>query len=103
MAATAFHQAVWTIQARGCFHGSSSQREYGLLSARWVSKGITKIEMGLLKRRDYSSSGFKLSIIRASTSNTSVVDLVSLPSNNTTSDSRKKSSKSISFIGRLGL
>ena len=103
MAATAFHQAVGTIQAHGYCNGSRSQNEFGMFSARVMSKGVTRIETGSLKRRDYSSSGLKLGVIRASTSNTSVVDPVSLPSNNNASDSRKKSRKSFSFIVNIDL
>ncbi|RWR93019.1 2,3-bisphosphoglycerate-dependent phosphoglycerate mutase [Cinnamomum micranthum f. kanehirae] len=102
MAATAFHQAAGTIQAHGYCNDSRSQNEYGMFSARVISKGVTRIETGSLKRRDYSSSGLKLGVIRASTSNTSVVDPVSLPSNNKASDSRKKSNETALILIRHG-
>lgn len=101
MAATAIHQAVGAFQAHGCWDSSGSQNGFGGFSTRFMSTGAKTIEIQLLKRQDHCSSGLKLSVIRAS-SNTSVADPVSLPLNNSTSESRKKSSETALILIRHG-
>lgn len=95
MAATAFHQAIGTLQPHGHFRNSSLNQENGIASFRLISKGF-KLDFSLLWRGSYCSSNRSFSGIRASASHSTVSDPVSSPSNGTTSVSKKKSSNAIS-------
>ncbi|XP_077213614.1 2,3-bisphosphoglycerate-dependent phosphoglycerate mutase 1-like [Tasmannia lanceolata] len=100
MAATTFHQGIGSIQAHGCCRESNSQKRFVNLYTGLVSKGVT-VEIGARRGRN-CSHGWKLGVIQASTSHTSVVDPVSLPSSNNTSDSRKKSNETALILIRHG-
>ncbi|KAF8411494.1 hypothetical protein HHK36_004046 [Tetracentron sinense] len=100
MAAATFHQAIGTIQANGCCNASDSQKGFGSFSLRLGSKGFG-IDLKMLRRGSCSSSGWKLGVIKASTSHTYVVDPVLSPSNNT-NDSRKKSKEAALILIRHG-
>lgn len=102
MAATAFQQAVGSLQSRGCFSsGSGYKQENGIASFRFISKGV-KLDISLLRRQTSCSSKRSLSAIQASASQTIVPDPVSSPSNGTISDSKKKSSNAnITFYGTM--
>ncbi|KAL5982129.1 2,3-bisphosphoglycerate-dependent phosphoglycerate mutase 1 [Asimina triloba] len=91
MAATSIYNVI------GAPTGSGSQIGYGKISARTIPKGFT-VKIGLFKKRCERPSGWKLGVIHASASQTSVFEPVSVPSNKDTKDSRKKSSKSCSFL-----
>ncbi|XP_058085472.1 2,3-bisphosphoglycerate-dependent phosphoglycerate mutase 2-like isoform X4 [Magnolia sinica] len=93
MVATTFHHAIGTIHAQRCCNGSDSQR--------LISKGGT-VGIRLSERRIGCSSGLKSGAIHASTSHTSVVDPVLLPSNNNNNDSRKKSNETALILIRHG-
>ncbi|KAA8538043.1 hypothetical protein F0562_027377 [Nyssa sinensis] len=82
MAATAFHQAIGTLQSNGYFNHSGFQQEFGnAASVRLISKGI-EADFGLLRGR-YSFRKRNFGVIKASTSQISVFDAVSSPANNT--------------------
>lgn len=96
MAATAFHQAIGTLQSRGYFSNSGFNQENGIASFRLISKGF-KLDITLLRRETYCSRKRSFSVIQASASQTTVFDPLSSPSNGTTSDSKKKSSNALSL------
>ncbi|KAA8522499.1 hypothetical protein F0562_013140 [Nyssa sinensis] len=101
MAATAFHQAVGTLQPHGYVNHSDFHQEFGNVSMRLISNSI-KVNFGQLRRGSYCSRERNICVIEASTSQTSVFDPVSSPSNNTTNDSRKKSSEAALILIRHG-
>ncbi|KAF6149175.1 hypothetical protein GIB67_026031 [Kingdonia uniflora] len=99
MTTSLFHQAVGTIQAQGC--SKSSQKGFGSLSVK-LGLGGSRVEVGLSRRGSGCSAGWKLSVIQASSSNTSVADPVSSPSNNKSSEIRKKSNEAALILIRHG-
>uniref|UniRef100_A0A5B6ZGT3 phosphoglycerate mutase (2,3-diphosphoglycerate-dependent) n=1 Tax=Davidia involucrata TaxID=16924 RepID=A0A5B6ZGT3_DAVIN len=101
MAATAFHQAIGTLQSHGHLNYSAFHQEFGNASMNLISKGI-KVDFGLLRRGSYCSRERNLCAIKASTSQTSVFDPVLSPSNNTTNDSPKKSNEAALILIRHG-
>ncbi|KAL7127790.1 hypothetical protein ABFS83_14G274800 [Erythranthe nasuta] len=102
MAATAFHQAVGTLQSRGQFSNSALNQENGIASFRSISKGL-KLDFALLRRETYCSKKRSFSAIQASApSQTTVFDPVSSPSNGSASDSKKKSSEAALILIRHG-
>uniref|UniRef100_A0A5B6ZIB1 phosphoglycerate mutase (2,3-diphosphoglycerate-dependent) n=1 Tax=Davidia involucrata TaxID=16924 RepID=A0A5B6ZIB1_DAVIN len=101
MAATAFHQAIGTLQSHGYFDHSGFQQEFGNASMRLISKGI-KADFGLLRRGSYCSRERNFGVLNASTSQTSVFDPVLSPASNTTNHSRKKSNEAALILIRHG-
>ncbi|KAK6130702.1 hypothetical protein DH2020_035556 [Rehmannia glutinosa] len=101
MAATAFHQAIGTLQSRGCYSNSGLNQENGIASFRSISKGF-KLDIVLLKRGVYCSRKRSFSAVQASASQTTVFDAVSSPSNSSTSDSKKKSNEAALILIRHG-
>ncbi|XP_058096733.1 2,3-bisphosphoglycerate-dependent phosphoglycerate mutase 1-like [Magnolia sinica] len=101
MAAAAFHNIVGTLPAHGSCNGSGSQNWVGNFSWRAISKGVS-VEIGPSRRVRHCVSGCKLGVIRASTSQTPVFNPVSLPSNNSGNDSRKKSNETALILMRHG-
>ncbi|XP_077224655.1 2,3-bisphosphoglycerate-dependent phosphoglycerate mutase 1-like [Tasmannia lanceolata] len=100
MAVTTFHQGIGSIQAHGFCKKFNTRKRIGNLSLGFVSNGVT-FEIGVSSRRNCSSR-WKLGVIHASTSHTSVVDPVSLPSSNNTGDSKKKSNETALILIRHG-
>lgn len=96
MSATAFHQAVGTLHSRGYVAHSFPSQENGIVSFRLVSKGF-KMDIGLMSMGTHCSNKRRISRIKASASQT-VFDQVSSPSNGTTTESKKKSSNSMTLI-----
>lgn len=101
MSAVAFHQAIGTLQSHGHLNNSGFCKESGNISVKLISKG-SKVDFGLLRRGRYNSCERNLGVIQASTSHTSVFDPVSAPSNNSTTDSPKKSSEAALILIRHG-
>lgn len=89
MANAMLHQTVGALQL---FNNSGIHCEVGSNSVGLLPK-LFKVEAAFSKRGIYSSGERKFSVIQVSASQTSVVDPVLFPSNNSTHDSRKKSSK----------
>ncbi|XP_068638362.1 2,3-bisphosphoglycerate-dependent phosphoglycerate mutase 1-like [Aristolochia californica] len=98
--AVAFHQAVRTLHSHERFDGLGSLKGFGNVSVK-LSKGISGDSISV-RRGGCHSSGLKLSVVRASASNTSVADPVSLTSGNKTSDSHKKSNETALILIRHG-
>lgn len=94
MAAAGFNQSIGASQSLGHFNTSCLHQEFGKGSVRLISKAF-EVDVGLSKRGCYNSRQRNLSIIRASTSQTSLIDVVSSPSHNKSNDSRKKSGKQL--------
>ena len=92
MATAVFQQSIGTHQSHGHLYNSGIQQELGKSSVRLISKAID-VNVGLSKRAFYNSGKRNRGVIRASSSQSSVIDHVSSPSKNKESDSRKKSSK----------
>lgn len=99
MAATAFHQAIGTLQIQS--HSLGLRQEIGDGAVRLPLKSF-KLELGLSKRACYGSGQRKLSVIQASASQTSVADPVLSPSNKNTNESRKKSNEAALILIRHG-
>ncbi|KAJ4951379.1 hypothetical protein NE237_028211 [Protea cynaroides] len=101
MAAAAFHQAIGAIQTYGCCNESGSQKAFGNSSVKLVSNGHG-FHVGLLRRGSNSISCWKLGVIQASTSHTSVADPVASPTNRNSNGSRKKSNEAALILIRHG-
>ncbi|KAL0392329.1 UNVERIFIED_CONTAM: 2,3-bisphosphoglycerate-dependent phosphoglycerate mutase [Sesamum radiatum] len=101
MAATAFHQAIGTLQSHGYFSNSGLNQENGIASFRLISKGL-KLDTALLRRETYCSRKRSFSVIEASASQTTVFEPVSSPSNDSTTDSKKKSNEAALILIRHG-
>lgn len=91
MAATAFHQAIGTLQSRG-YLSNEINHECGNASVKLISKGFN-MDVGLLRSGSYCTRKRSFSLIKASSAQTTVFNPISTPSNSTANDSRKKSSK----------
>lgn len=96
MAATAFHQAIGTLQSYG-LNNLGLRQEIGDGALRLPVKGF-KVELGLSKRAFYSAGSRNFGVIRASGSQTSVADPPLSPSNKNTSEPRKKSSELLGCV-----
>ncbi|CAL5414894.1 unnamed protein product [Camellia sinensis] len=101
MSATAFHQAIGTLQSHGYFINSGFQQENGNTSLQLISKGF-RVDIGLSRRGSYCSRERSYVVAQASSSQTSVFNPVSSPSNTTTTDSRKKSNEAALILIRHG-
>ncbi|XP_068314299.1 2,3-bisphosphoglycerate-dependent phosphoglycerate mutase 1-like [Pyrus communis] len=100
-AATAFHQSIGTPHSVGRVNNSGLHQEFAISSVRLISKGF-EVDIGLSKRGGYNSSQRNLSVIRASASQASVIDMVSSPSHTKANDSRKKSNEAALILIRHG-
>ncbi|XP_039000466.1 2,3-bisphosphoglycerate-dependent phosphoglycerate mutase 2-like [Hibiscus syriacus] len=98
MANAMLHQSVGTLQLLG---NSGTHCEIRNNSVKLIPKGF-KVEVGVSKRGIYSSGEGKLGVIRASASQTSVVDPVLAPSNNGIHESRTKSNEVALILIRHG-
>ncbi|OVA03116.1 Phosphoglycerate mutase 1 [Macleaya cordata] len=101
MATAAFHQAIGTTQVHGYCDGLGSRQGIVNFSVKPVPK-IFGFDVGLLRRGNCRTNSWNLSVIQASSSNTSVADPVSSPSNNDKSDSWKKSNEAALILIRHG-
>ncbi|KAF9610310.1 hypothetical protein IFM89_021980 [Coptis chinensis] len=99
MATAACHQTFGTIQPHGCCDGSDLRKGLGNWSVKLVPRGF-KAEVNSL--RGVYSSGWKLNVIHASSSNTSVADPVLSPKSNNASDSKTKTSEAALILIRHG-
>lgn len=97
MATAVFHQAIGTLQSYQYLHNSRFHRDFGNVPVKLVSKGL-KVDIGLSRRGSFSSANRNFSVIQASASQTSVVDPVSSPLNNSTDELRKKSGRSLILV-----
>ncbi|KAE9458930.1 hypothetical protein C3L33_09168, partial [Rhododendron williamsianum] len=101
MAATAFQQATGTLLSHGYFINYGFQLENGKQSLRLISNGF-RVDIGILRTGSYRSSGRKCIVAQASTSQFSVLNQASSPSNDTTIDSSKKSKEAALILIRHG-
>ncbi|KAM0976691.1 hypothetical protein ACFX2I_019515 [Malus domestica] len=100
-AAAAFHQSIGTPHSVGHVNNSGLLQELAKSSVSFISKGF-EIDIGLSKRGCYISSKRNVSVIRASASQASVIDIVSSPSHTKANDSRKKSNEAALILIRHG-
>ncbi|KAM7514599.1 hypothetical protein LguiA_004182 [Lonicera macranthoides] len=100
MAATAFHQAIGTLQSRGYLYNEINH-DCGNASVKLISKGFD-VDVRLLRSGSYCSRKRSFSLIKASSSQTTVFNPVSTPSNSTANDSRKKSNEAALILIRHG-
>ncbi|RWW71998.1 hypothetical protein BHE74_00020230, partial [Ensete ventricosum] len=92
MASTACYHALGSIQGQR-YNGETGLRSrLGSFPVIMASKGVN-VKMRLLRRGDCYPRSWKLSVVHASSSHSSVADPVQIPSNNNSSDSHKKSCK----------
>ncbi|KAH8508806.1 hypothetical protein H0E87_010812 [Populus deltoides] len=101
MATAVFHQALGTAQSHQHLQNSGSHLEFGNASLKLISKGF-KVDIGLSRRGSYSSWKKKFGVIQASASQTSVVQPVSYPPNNSSDELRKKSCEAALILIRHG-
>ncbi|GMY11320.1 2,3-bisphosphoglycerate-dependent phosphoglycerate mutase 1-like [Fagus crenata] len=103
MAATVFHQWIGGIQVHTC--GTDSSRSLNQKSAnsslRFISRGFV-IDYGLLGKGTCISSRCRLRVIRASTSDSSVIDPISSPSHNAIDSSQNTSIETALILIRHG-
>lgn len=99
MAATAFQQATGSLLSHGYFTNYGFQLENGKQSLRLISNGF-RVDIGIMRTGSYRYSGRKCIVAQASSSQFSVLNQASSPSNETTIDSSKKSSNMSSIISR---
>ncbi|KAG9451596.1 hypothetical protein H6P81_011561 [Aristolochia fimbriata] len=100
MAVATFHQGVRTFHSHERFDGFGSLKGFGNASVK-LAKVIGR-DTSSARSRHSHSSGSKLSVVRASSSNTSVADPVLLTSDNNISDSLKKSNETALILIRHG-
>ncbi|KAJ9167046.1 hypothetical protein P3X46_021728 [Hevea brasiliensis] len=102
MASAVFHPAIGTLLSHH-LHNSEFHREFGNVSVKSISKGL-KFDVGLSTSRmeGYSSNKRNFSAVQASASQTSLVDPVSTPSNDSTNEFQKKSSEAALILVRHG-
>ncbi|KAF5193137.1 2,3-bisphosphoglycerate-dependent phosphoglycerate mutase [Thalictrum thalictroides] len=100
MATAACHQIFATIQPNQCSNSSGYQKGLGNISVKLAPKAF-KAEVSSLRRGD-CSSGWKLNVVHASSSQTFVADPVLSTTSHTTSDSRKKSNEAALILIRHG-
>ncbi|CAK7347105.1 unnamed protein product [Dovyalis caffra] len=101
MATAVFHQAVGTAQSHQHLQNSGFYHEFGNSSVKLITKGF-KVDTGLSRRGNYSSCKRTFNVTQASASQTSVVQPVSYPPNNSTDELRKKSSEAALILIRHG-
>lgn len=97
MANAVFHQAIGILPSHH-LQNSGIHQEFGNVSVKSISKGF-KFDLGLSMSRNggYSSSKGNSFAVEASTSQNSVVHPISAPSNNSSNEFQKKSSKQFSL------
>ncbi|CAL9110833.1 unnamed protein product [Musa textilis] len=101
MASTACYHALGSIQGQGYDGKTGLRSRLGSFPVKTVSKGVN-VEMRLLTRGNCYPRNWKLCVVRASSSHSSVADPVQIPSNNNSSDSQKKSSEASLILIRHG-
>ncbi|XP_039001896.1 2,3-bisphosphoglycerate-dependent phosphoglycerate mutase 2-like [Hibiscus syriacus] len=92
------HQTIGNLQL---LSNSGTHCRIGNNSVRLLPKGF-KLEVEFSKRGTYSSGERKFGVIRASASQTSVVDPILAPSNNGPHESHKKSNEAALILIRHG-
>ncbi|KAK1287346.1 hypothetical protein QJS10_CPB19g01456 [Acorus calamus] len=99
MAATVFHHATGTIQSHGGHGGSGSRNMLGRYSERRVCKGV---EVRLFKSGIRGEAGWRLGVVSASSSHSSVADPIPLSSSSNSNNSPKKSNETALILIRHG-
>ncbi|XP_065882215.1 2,3-bisphosphoglycerate-dependent phosphoglycerate mutase 1-like [Euphorbia lathyris] len=96
MASAVFHQALGTLQSNQQLHNSGLRQEFGIASVKSVSKCLNN-DFRLSTSRTEKKRNIRL--VRASSSQTSVVDPVSSsPSNGSTNELKKKSEAALILV-----
>ncbi|KAK3230829.1 hypothetical protein Dsin_002710 [Dipteronia sinensis] len=101
MAAAAFLQPVAAVQSNRVLNNSGAHYEFRNVSMRLIPKG-SKVNIQLSRNGTYGSGKRNFCMIQASASQTSVVDPVSTPLNNSTGESKKKSNEAALILVRHG-
>ncbi|KAK1555322.1 hypothetical protein Q3G72_024847 [Acer saccharum] len=101
MAAAAFHQPTAAVQSNRVLNNSGAHYEFGNVSMRLIPKG-SKVNIQLSRNGTYGSGKRNFCMIQASSSQTSVVDPVSTPLNNSSGESKKKSNEAALILVRHG-
>ncbi|PWA51211.1 phosphoglycerate mutase 1, Histidine phosphatase superfamily [Artemisia annua] len=102
MTATAFHQAISTLQSHGYISNSILHQECGNISMKLITRGI-KLEIGSSQRERHCSKKRSGSIqASASSYQTSEGNPISIPSNGTNKDPSKKPSEAALILIRHG-
>ncbi|KAJ6801225.1 uncharacterized protein M6B38_198855 [Iris pallida] len=102
MAATTLHHTIGSLHSHRSRISSGFQNGVGNFSVTMVTKGFG-IDSRLIGRESYCSGRWKLGVVHASSSQSSVADPVQLPyKNNNTCGSRKKSDETALILIRHG-
>lgn len=101
MATTVFQEGLGTLQYHRHIGSSGFNQDYGNASLKLIPEGF-KIDVSLMRHRSYSSKRRSFSVIQASTSNSTIIDHVSTPSNDAISDSKKKTKETSLILIRHG-
>lgn len=96
MVTAVLNTAIGTLQSYTLFNTFGAHHEFGNVPVRLTPKGF-KVNTELSSNWSYASGKRNFAFIQASASPT-LVDHVSSPSDNDTSDSKKKSSEHSSFL-----
>lgn len=96
MVTAVLNTAIGTLQSNTLFNTFGAHHEFGNVPVRLTPKGF-KVNTELSSNWSYASGKRNFAFIQASASPT-LVDHVSSPSDNDTSDSKKKSSEHSSFL-----
>ncbi|KDP20222.1 hypothetical protein JCGZ_09854 [Jatropha curcas] len=103
MAGAVFHQGIGRLQSYQHFHNSGFHQEVGNVSVKSISKGFhVDIGWSVSRKRGYRSCRTSFTVVRATASQTSVVDPVSTPSHDRTNEHPKKSSEAALILIRHG-
>ncbi|XP_020090050.1 uncharacterized protein LOC109711433 [Ananas comosus] len=101
MATATLHHALGSLSIHTSHSNSKYETRMSNFSAKMVYKGVA-VDLALVSRGNHRFGSRKLGAIHASTSNSSVIDPVQLPSNGTSSEPRKKSNESALILIRHG-
>lgn len=97
MATATLHHVLGSLPIHTSHSNSKYETRMSNFSAKMVYKGVA-VDLALVSRGNHRFGSRKLGAICASTSNSSVIDPVQLPSNGTSGEPRKKSSNIDIFI-----
>lgn len=101
MSAQVFHQAMGTLQSNQLLNNSGTHHELGNIRVKFIQRSF-KLNIELSRNRSFRFGKKNFGISQATASQTSVIEPVSSPSNQGTSDSKKKSNEAALILVRHG-
>lgn len=93
--------SIGSVQLCGCDNSSGSLKILGSSSWRFSSKSFAA-DIGFFRKQNCNSKPYRLTIVRASSSQTSLPDKAAISTSpNTTNNSRKPSSEGYLFFSNM--